>query len=60
MMKSLAHPALPHVFGVCTRSKPYLIVTQFHGVSRDSVHISYTLKNCLQSERKPETMLPNA
>ena len=52
MMNSLAHPALPHVFGVYTESKPYLIVTQFHGVTQNSVHISYTFKIYLQLDKE--------
>ena len=31
MMACLCHPFLPYLFGVCTASQPYKIVTQFHG-----------------------------
>lgn len=31
MIACLCHPFLPYLFGVCTASRPYKIVTQFHG-----------------------------
>jgi hypothetical protein len=54
MMKCLADPSLPHVFGVCTKSKLYLIITLFHGVLKDSVPASVTFKDCLQLEKYPK------
>ena len=31
MIACLCHPFLPYLFGVCTASPPYKLVTQFHG-----------------------------
>ena len=50
LMIPLAHRGLPHVFGVCTKAKPYLIVVQFHGVVEGDKCIPVTLKKFLLSE----------
>ena len=36
-LSSLCHPHLPYLFGVCTASPPYRIVTQFHGIDYKTV-----------------------
>lgn len=56
-MTLLAHPGLPHVFGVHTSSKPYLLVTQFHGVLKGGQQVPYTLKDCLQIEWSNQSMV---
>ena len=45
LMKELYHPCFPIVYGICTESKPYLLVMQFCSVEG----MSYTLHRTLQS-----------
>ena len=51
LMKELDHPCFPIVYGICTESKPYLLVMQFCSVEG----MSYTLHRTLQSR----TLLKN-
>ena len=45
LMKQLDHPCFPFVYGICTESKPYLLVMQFCSVEGKA----YTLHRALQS-----------
>lgn len=45
LMKQLDHPCFPFVYGICTESKPYLLVMQFCSVEGEG----YTLHRALQS-----------
>ena len=49
LMMSLAHAGLPHLFGICTKAKPYLLVMQLHCLHQGH-HIPCTLKKCLKSD----------
>ena len=37
LLSSVCHPYLPYIFGVCTATPPYRIVTQFHGIDCKTV-----------------------
>ena len=55
LMTSLAHPALPHVFGVRIERKPFLTVMQFHGLLKEiTTHIPCTLRRLLHLEGSKE------
>ena len=45
LVKQLVHPCFPFVYGICTESKPYLLVMQFCSVEGKA----YTLHRALQS-----------
>lgn len=51
LMKQLDHPCFPFIYGICTESKPYLVVMQFCSVEGKA----YTLHRALQSR----TLLKN-
>ena len=39
ILMGLCHPNLPYIFGVCTTSRPYSLVMQFHGIGNETVTI---------------------
>ena len=39
ILVSLCHPNLPYLFGVCTTSRPYQLVMQFHGIGNETITI---------------------
>ena len=46
ILARLCHPFLPFLFGICTISKPYLIVMQFHGI-REGATSSLTVSQVI-------------
>ena len=44
ILASLTHPYLPLLFGICTRSHPYRIIIQFHGINSETITLHRELR----------------
>ena len=49
LIMNISHSGLAHLFGVSIEPKPYLLITQFHGILVEGRYVSYSLKDCLAS-----------
>ena len=44
MLIKLCHPYLPYLFGICINTRPFRIVTQFHGIGLNTVTLYQELQ----------------
>ena len=54
ILNKLCHPFLPYLFGICTTSRPFRIVTQFHGIDSKPVTLRQALVSS-NSENIPDS-----
>ena len=52
ILNKLCHPFLPYLFGICTTTRPFRIVTQFHGIDSKPVTLRQEL---MSSENIPDS-----
>ena len=58
LIMNFSHSGLAHLFGVSIEPKPYLLITQFHGILLEERYVSYSLKDYLASGQSKKRVTP--